>query len=168
MKKLYLILACVLFLAHQACAQNFIYGMKGSASSGGGNATVPVDAPILPPQAFVDHIAHFYVDYAALYDFLEIPDAGLTHIKASLVQNWANHWLADPVGEVGSHCIIDLSGNALPVADVNEILNRLTNPDWASYPLDLDLSGGTNAAPTGQGLLDKATLIGLGCTVTTN
>lgn len=32
----------------------------------------------------------------------------------------------------------------------------------------LDLSGGTNAAPTGQGLIDKATLILAGWTVTTN
>ncbi len=32
----------------------------------------------------------------------------------------------------------------------------------------LDLSGGTSAAPTGQGITDKATLIGRGVTVTTN
>lgn len=32
----------------------------------------------------------------------------------------------------------------------------------------INLSGGTNAAPTGQGLTDKATLITAGWTVTTN
>lgn len=63
----------------------------------------------------------------------------------------------------------DFSGNALTASTVNAILARLVlNPGYVSGVLDL--SGGTNAAPTGQGIVDKATLIGRipGVTVTTN
>lgn len=63
------------------------------------------------------------------------------------------------------------SGNALTAASVNHILARFAaNPAWGSVSPSpvLDLSGGTNAAPTGQGLIDKADLISRGATVTTN
>lgn len=57
--------------------------------------------------------------------------------------------------------------NALTALTVNAILAR-----WVASPGivsgTLNLSGGTSAAPSGQGILDKATLIGQGVTVTTN
>jgi hypothetical protein len=66
---------------------------------------------------------------------------------------------------------LSLSGCALPSANVNAILARLVlctdlegNP-WAGFA---DFSGGTNGAPTGQGLIDKAALITRGATITTN
>lgn len=61
---------------------------------------------------------------------------------------------------------IDLDADALSAASVNEILARGVASGLTSE--FIDLSGGTNAAPSGQGIVDKATLIGNGCTVNTN
>lgn len=62
---------------------------------------------------------------------------------------------------------IDLDSCALDAASVNHILARaVANPAYVSGSIFLD--GGTNAAPTGQGIIDKATLQGRGVTVTTN
>lgn len=58
-------------------------------------------------------------------------------------------------------------GDALSAASVNHILARCASvPGIAGAELHLNL--GTNAAPTGQGLTDKATLIAGGWTVQTN
>ena len=57
------------------------------------------------------------------------------------------------------------AGNALTAASVNAILARfVANAAFVSG--QIDLSGGTNAAPTGQGLTDVTTLRGRGVTVT--
>jgi hypothetical protein len=57
--------------------------------------------------------------------------------------------------------------NALSAATVNHILARcVANPAYANGQITLD--GGTNSAPTGQGIADKATLQGRGVTVVTN
>lgn len=62
---------------------------------------------------------------------------------------------------------VDCSANALNVASVNGILARcVANAGYTAGTVDL--SGGTNAAPAGQGAADKATLIGRGVTVNTN
>jgi hypothetical protein len=59
-----------------------------------------------------------------------------------------------------------LSGNAISVDDINDILITL---DTMAIPLStVDLSGGTNAAPTGLGVMAKNNMIGRGITVTTN
>lgn len=59
------------------------------------------------------------------------------------------------------------TGNALSASTVNAILARcVANSAYVSG--SVDVSGGTNAAPTGQGIVDKATLIGRGVTVNTN
>jgi len=59
---------------------------------------------------------------------------------------------------------IDISGGALDVTSVDGVLARcVANAAFVSGTVNL--SGGTNAAPTGT---DKATLIGRGVTVTTN
>lgn len=61
---------------------------------------------------------------------------------------------------------IDFDGCALNAASVNQILRRgVVSGTTIS---DYELSGGTNAAPTGQGIIDKATLIAAGNTVNTN
>ena len=61
------------------------------------------------------------------------------------------------------------AGCALSGATVNAILARLVSmPTYGNAGQDVDLSGGTSAAPSGQGLVDKATLIGRGAFVTTN
>lgn len=61
---------------------------------------------------------------------------------------------------------IDLNGCALLAASVNQILARCVAAGVTTCVIDL--SGGTNAAPTGQGIVDKADLITAGNTVTTN
>lgn len=61
---------------------------------------------------------------------------------------------------------LQLAGCALTVAAVNAILRNLV-----AFGLSgglVDVSGGTSAAPTGQGISDKATLISRGVTVATN
>jgi hypothetical protein len=63
------------------------------------------------------------------------------------------------------------SGCALDAAEVNAVLARLvaaTSDGSTPWANTVDLSGGTNAAPTGQGITDAATLVGRGATVTTN
>ena len=60
---------------------------------------------------------------------------------------------------------IDVSSCALNVASVNAILALLVSLDgtngtidWSGIDHSLNLSGGTNAAPTGQGITDRTTL----------
>lgn len=67
------------------------------------------------------------------------------------------------------------NGLNLSAASVNHILAVFASLDgtngttlWARAGKTINLSGGTNAAPTGQGIIDKATLVGRGATVTTN
>jgi hypothetical protein len=61
--------------------------------------------------------------------------------------------------------IIDFSGCALTAASVNHILARCVAAGITSGTVIL--TGGTNAAPTGQGITDKAALIAAGVTLTT-
>jgi hypothetical protein len=59
--------------------------------------------------------------------------------------------------------------NALPAAAVNQVLADCVVSLGISGRVvcTVNLAGGTNAAPTGQGLTDKATLVAAGWTVTT-
>lgn len=62
---------------------------------------------------------------------------------------------------------ISFINNALDDTSVNLLLARcVANAAYVSG--SISLIGGTNSAPTGQGLTDKATLIGRGVTVQTN
>jgi hypothetical protein len=69
---------------------------------------------------------------------------------------------------------INISGQKLDQASVNGILALLVSLDgtggttlWGAGKT-VNLSGGTSAAPSGQGIIDKATLIARTATVTTN
>ena len=65
--------------------------------------------------------------------------------------------------------VINFSTNALPASAINQILaDTLALHIVSGTVITLTLTGGTNAAPTGQGATDKAALITHGCTVTTN
>lgn len=64
--------------------------------------------------------------------------------------------------------LIALLDNALSAASVNQILADLVATAWGNAGEVLNMTGGTNAAPSGQGIADKATLIARGATVTTN
>jgi len=58
------------------------------------------------------------------------------------------------------------TNNALSADTVNVILARaVANTGFVGT---IQLDGGTNAAPTGQGITDKATLLTRGVTLTTN
>jgi hypothetical protein len=63
---------------------------------------------------------------------------------------------------------LDLSLCALNAASVNQVLARGVASVPALTTYDFELAGGTNAAPSGQGIADKATLQGQGNTVNTN
>lgn len=67
---------------------------------------------------------------------------------------------------------INVSGQKLNAASVNGILALLVSLDGTNgttqWKSTLTINGGTNAAPSGQGITDKATLIARGATVTTN
>lgn len=86
----------------------------------------------------------------------------LTTQGSTLLSTWnAPNWLPNDFGNT-----IDFQACALNVASVNQILARGVA---AGVTIDdFELAGGTNAAPAGQGIVDKATLIGLGNTVNTN
>ena len=58
------------------------------------------------------------------------------------------------------------NSNNLNQLTVDAILAKLVSINYSN--LTVDLSGGTNASPSAQGLLDKATLEANGCTVTVN
>ncbi len=65
---------------------------------------------------------------------------------------------------------LNFNANALPTASVNAILADCVTSLGISgrVTCTLNLAGGTNGAPSGQGIVDKATLITAGWTVTTN
>lgn len=101
---------------------------------------------------------------------------GITHFDSSTddgsaLSNYIYGLFVDP-----PHSVFDLSGNALPTADIDAILARLAL-STVSCPsgipflsgLTFDLSGGTNGVPTGgSGNTDIITLQGRGATVSTN
>jgi hypothetical protein len=83
----------------------------------------------------------------------------------------SNNQLTGYTGGLGTRVLttFDASTNALTDIAVNAILADLVVAQAGGNPVcTVSLSGGTNAAPTGQGLLDKATLIAAKWTVTTN
>jgi hypothetical protein len=61
-----------------------------------------------------------------------------------------------------------VQNNSLTAAAVNDILRAFVAAEKTTGTRILNLGGAGNAAPTGQGLIDKATLQSRGWTVTTN
>lgn len=76
------------------------------------------------------------------------------------------------IGTLESLPVVNAEGNALDAASVNGILALLVSLDGTGnrdlFQANVYLAGGTNAAPTGQGIIDKQTLIDRGCNVETN
>ena len=138
------------------------------SSGGGGNATVPVDAPIQPPQAFVDALSARVVagdmGDAAKPLFYDFQSAGITALSPAFIQSSLTS------GGVFGYFILNLSDNALTASSVNAILAACVGQAGDFFDgATLNLSGQTPPAPpTGQGLTDKATLISAGWTVTTD
>lgn len=123
----------------------------------------------LPALATVDNASTVQVhDNAALTSF-SLP-ALATVDNGANVQVYDNAALTMlSLGSVifGDGSVLTFSGNALTDVSVNYILARCV-ANAAYVTGTVDLSGGTNAAPTGQGITDKATLITRGVIVTTN
>ena len=141
--------------------------ISGQAVSGG-NATVPVDAPIQPAQAFVDNIeaATFAIPNTGT---LVLSNQEITYIKpGSALDGFNLYAYVRFVASLGGVPSILLDGNK--ITNTNAILAAIAAVvvDNSVSGGTLDLSGGTNAAPTGQGLIDKATLESNGWTVATN
>lgn len=124
-----------------------------------GNATVPSNAQIQPPQAFVNNVFKL----TQLFGNLDMSSQGITHMDPDAIGDYATNYSAVQA----SGTTIDLSGNALSSAEVNAILAACV-ADSIPQVFTLNLSGIGMGAPTEQGITDKATLIGAGWTVTTN
>lgn len=117
---------------------------------------MPSNAQILPAQAFVDASGQI-----------------ATFVSAGTTPNFANMSITTFSGALAlglfnsiGNGTITFAGNALNVTSVNAILAAAVETGFSEGILNL--TGGTNAAPTGQGATDKAALNGDGWTVTTN
>ncbi len=134
-----------------------------------GNATVPGSAPFLPAQAFVDNITQFAnLDFAlSLGPVL----TGITSISFSSDP-------ANPDANKGDAVFlqyfisaqnntVDFSSCPLVVGTVNSFL-AFCVANAVNITTYIIIMTGMPAAPTGQGITDKATLNGEGWTVTTN
>jgi len=75
--------------------------------------------------------------------------------------------LSSFINIIGVDNNFNFSDNSLSEITVNDILSKMVATDFSGV-VYLSLDGGTNAAPTGQGLIDKATLESRGWIVTTN
>jgi hypothetical protein len=130
-----------------------------AGSEGGGpsyNAVVPENAIIQPPQAYVDAMAILTTTQP---DSVALPNLGITHLDPVI---FAHH--VRLTNDMSYDHIIDLSGNALTQAAVDAILHF-----WVDFNNGtLDLSGGTNSAPSPAGVADAAQMDGQGWTVTLN
>jgi hypothetical protein len=112
------------------------------------------------------------IQFASLFRFVTLDCSD--NVSLSTL-TWYPNFTPPIVGNFSSFGNLDFSGCALSVTSVNALLALLiiiniqtfgdTVGNWAGT---VDLSGGTNAAPTGQGITDKAALILRGATVTTN
>lgn len=118
-----------------------VFKSNGSFRTLGGNATVPNDAPIQPPQAFVDLFPQIVgtdpTKFCGYTSIIDLSNRGMTKCSGDYLHTGIVN---------GGPSNIDLSGNALTLSEVDAILAVfLLNEDPATI---LDLSGGTNAAPT--------------------
>lgn len=97
------------------------------------NAFVPADAPIQPPQAFVDNILNFPT--SSISGQWDLSGQDLTAI-APLIQSFFDAQSSIPR--------LDLSGNALGLPAIVDLLEIAAVADPYDEPF-IDLSGGTNA-----------------------
>jgi hypothetical protein len=112
---------------------------------------------------------YFTVNGCPLLTTLSLPlfvqDSGAFGFLIHLCPSLSNLSLPSWVPHNGQ--TVRFNDNGLSASSVNGILSRcVSNAAYVSGTVYLD--GGTNAAPTGQGLLDVITLTGRGVTVNTN
>jgi hypothetical protein len=98
--------------------------------------------------------------------YLSATGALTVALDCHITNNHAMTGLNLPNATYTDGIFFNAAGCALTSATVNQILSRFVAS--AVTTCVIDLSGGTNGAPTGQGATDKAALISSGNTVTTN
>lgn len=109
---------------------------------GGGNATVPNDAPIQPPQAFVDLWYRISALGLGIFDFYSIPitniDTGYFDTRMASLDTF------------NGPLIINFAGCSLSQACVDALLAYFASGSFAgaSGQRELDLSGVNMATPT--------------------
>jgi hypothetical protein len=119
---------------------------------GGGNATVPNDAPILPAQAFVDNIAKFIG--GGVTHSINISNQGITHLDGEMVMiGWAQD-----VESANAHFDLNASGNAIPTSDVDSLLAQFILSQI--HTAVLNVSGGTSGLPTPNPAVKAAFTVG--------
>lgn len=111
---------------------------------GSGNATVPEDAPIQPPQAFVDAMVSFFPLVFSQSGNVagNIANIGATSVAA---------YFEGLYNEAGGLIQISASGNAIPTSEVDSILAfynlHKLDTGWFGTKV-IDVSGGTSGPPT--------------------
>lgn len=136
----------------------YIPGLKG-------NATVPGTFPIQPPQVGVDNITQFVIGPST--GTISLSGKGITSLQSLTAGTGGLYDCVITMTQTGNGVVVDLSINA--ITNTNAILAAMVQAfNSGGVVGSIDLSGGTNAAPTGQGIIDKATLIAATWTVTTN
>lgn len=113
---------------------------------GGGNATVPDNAPIQSPQAFVDVAPLFLSSLTNGNTTLDLSSHALTFCRGGDGTEFGLALWATICGNYSGSPTINLSNNDL--ASVDEILASLVAVSAAGIVGTLDLSAGTNAAPS--------------------
>ncbi len=143
----------------------------------GGNATVPGSAPFLPAQAFVDNITMLANPstggWPATFGFTNITNISLSADPSAPEIGKGDTLLVGLLMTVyldSDPHSLDFTACHLVVSSVNGFLAIMASQQPVGNPTDwtFNLSGAGNAAPTGQGLIDKATLIAALYTVITN
>lgn len=80
--------------------------------------------------------------------------------------------LVDVTGEIfgslSDYCGMGIVNGKLSAASVNWVLSQYVSGSPSGNNTTINLSGGTNSPPAGQGITDAATLSGMGITVLTN
>jgi hypothetical protein len=124
-------------------------GVTGTSTK---NATVPNDAPIQPPQAFVDNIAKFIG--GGVNPSVDISSQGITHLDGVTVMiGWAQD-----VESAGAHFDLNASVNAIPTSDVDSLLAQFILSGITTAALDV--SGGTSGLPTPNPSIKAAFTVG--------
>lgn len=121
---------------------------------GGGNATVPNDAMIQPPQAYVDNIEQFTV----INGDLDLSNKGITRFLGNVGGSPYVNYLGNQ-HDNGNSPTLNFTGNAIPTGDINGIVQVIF--DNGNIIAGFDLSGGTNGIPTNGAANPQLWTIGL-------
>lgn len=105
--------------------------------------TVPSGVPITPDQAFVDGMAKMMLNFNLNY-WLVLNDIGATDFIADNSNQFGTVFALLQFRTGGTS--FNFSGNAMPAQNVQKLLAELNLAGVANSTIDI--SGGTNAAPT--------------------